>query len=80
MADEKTAEAVCTERLGDISSLLDQIGQELTTRFQPIAEAEVDWSDAADLHRVRDGLIETLRGLTSFSRQEIENTLEEIRG
>jgi hypothetical protein len=76
----KTAMQVCEERFGDIGALLDQIGQELNERFQPLAEAGVDWADAGDLGRVRDGLIETLQAVCLFSRAEIEATLEELRG
>ena len=77
---EKTAAAVCEERLGDIGALLDQIGQELDGRFRPIEEAGADWSDAGDLGRVREALLETLQIVSPFSRDEIEATLDELRG
>ena len=76
----KTAAAVCEERLGDIGALLDQIGQELDARFRPIEEAGADWSDAGDLGRVREALLETLQIVSPFSRDEIEATLDELRG
>ena len=76
----KTAVEVCAERLGDIGALLDQIGQELDARFKPIEEAGVDWADAGDLSRVREGLLETLQTICPFSRDEIEATLTELRG
>ena len=75
-----SAAAVCEERLGDIGALLDQIGQELDGRFRPIEEAGADWSDAGDLGRVREALLETLQLVSPFSRDEIEATLEELRG
>jgi len=78
--NQKTALEVCSERLSDISALLDQIGQELDTRYKPLEEAGVDWGDAGDLGRARDQLIETLQGICSLSRNDIESTLEELRG
>ncbi len=76
----KSAEAVGAERLADIGALLDQIGQELDTRFKPIEEAGVDWTDAGDLGRIRDNLLEALQTISSFSRADIEATLAELRG
>jgi len=77
---EKTAIEVCKERLSDISSLLDQIGQELDTRYKPLEEPGVDWADAGDLGRARENLLEVLEGICPLSRSDIENTLEELRG
>jgi hypothetical protein len=76
----KTATEVCEERLGDIGALLDQIGQELNARFRPIEEAGAGWGDAGDLDRVREALLETLQIVSPFSRDEIEATLDELRG
>ena len=59
----KTAVEVCTERLGDIGALLDQIGHELDARFKPLEEAGVSWSDAGDLGRVREDLVQTLQNI-----------------
>jgi len=70
---------VCLERLGDIASLLDQIGQELNERFRPLEEAGVDEGDAETLRRTREQLIGALQDVSPFSRQEIEETLAEVR-
>lgn len=77
---QKTALDVCRERLADISALMDQIGQELDSRFKPLEQAGVNWSDAGDLGRVREDLVQTLQNISFLSKDDIEATLAELRG
>ena len=77
---QKTAVEVCRERLADISALMDQIGQELDSRYKPLEEADVNWSDASDLGRVWEDLVQTLQNISFLSKSDIEATLAELRG
>jgi hypothetical protein len=77
---EKTAAAVCEERLCDIGALLDQIGQEVKgTRENYSAGDGFDWEMAADLGRVRARMVEALAAFGALFESDIEATLEELR-
>ena len=77
----KTAAQVCEERLTDIGALLDQIGQEIKgTRDNYSAEDGFDWELAGDLGRVRARMVEALASFAALSEDDIEATLDELRG